>query len=88
MCLTKLLESCYALYAQVKQNVTITPLAKIQHFCISNERTTAFSVSVGRLPKQLGNFPHIPFSGTRNGQIRREVESQLEVLELSYLLTV
>jgi hypothetical protein len=88
MCLTKLLESCYALYAQVAQNVTITTLTKIQHFRIRNERTTEFSVSVGRMPKQLGNFPHIAFSGTRNGKIRREVESQLEALELSYLLTV
>jgi hypothetical protein len=40
------------------------------------------------MPKQLGNFPHIAFSGMRNGKIRREVESQLEALELSYLLTV
>jgi hypothetical protein len=47
-----------------------------------------FSVSVGRLPKQLGNFPHIAFSGTRNGKIHHEVESQLETLELWYLLTV
>jgi hypothetical protein len=34
MCLTKLLESCYALYAQVEQNVTITTLAKTQHFLL------------------------------------------------------
>jgi hypothetical protein len=62
MCLAKLLGSCYALNAQVEQNVTITALAKIQHFCISNERTTGFSVSVRRLPKQLGDFLHIAFS--------------------------
>jgi hypothetical protein len=39
-------------------------------------------MSVDQLPKQLGNFPHIVFSGTRNGKILREVESQLETLEL------
>jgi polysaccharide pyruvyl transferase WcaK-like protein len=76
------------LNAQVEQNVTIIALAKIQHFCISNERTTAFSVSVGRLPKQLSNSRTLPSSGTRNGKIRREVESQLEALELSNLLNV
>jgi hypothetical protein len=63
MCSTKLLESCYALYTQVEQNVTITTLTKIQHFCIRNERTTEFSVSVGHLPKQLGDLPHIAFFG-------------------------
>jgi hypothetical protein len=51
------------LITKVEQNVTITALAKTQHFCISNERTTVFSVSVDRLPKQLGHFPHIAFSG-------------------------
>jgi hypothetical protein len=50
ICLTNLLESCYALNTKVEQNVTITALTKIQHFCIKNERTTEFSVSVGRLP--------------------------------------
>jgi hypothetical protein len=53
---------------QAEQNVTITALVKTQHFCISNRRTTAFSVSVGRLPKQLGNFQHISFLGTQNGK--------------------
>jgi hypothetical protein len=47
-----------------------------------------FPVSVSQLPRQLGNFPHIAFSGTQNGKIRRKVGSQLETLELSYLLTV
>jgi hypothetical protein len=70
------------LITKVEQIVTITALTKTQHFCISNERTTAFSVSVDQLPKQLGNFPHIAFSGTQNGRILREVESQLETLEL------
>jgi hypothetical protein len=70
------------LITKVEQNVTITVLTKTHHFYISNERTTAFSVSVGRLPKQLGNFPHIAFSSTQNGKIHREVESQLETLEL------
>jgi hypothetical protein len=51
------------LNTKVEQNVTITTLTITQHFCMSNERTTAFSVSVGRLPKQLGNFPHIAFFG-------------------------
>jgi hypothetical protein len=62
---------------QVEQNVTITVLAKIQHFCISDERTMAFSVSVGWLPKQLGNFQHIAFFGHAKWKIRPEVESQL-----------
>jgi hypothetical protein len=57
------MESCYALNTKVVQNVTITTLAKIQHFCIRNEGTTEFSVSVGWLPKQLGNFPQFAFSG-------------------------
>jgi hypothetical protein len=32
-------------------------------------------------------FRILPSSGTLNGEIRREVESQLEALELSYFLT-
>jgi hypothetical protein len=70
------------LITKVVQNVTITALTKTQHFCISNERTTTFSVSVGRLPKQLGDLPHIAFSGHAKWKIRRKVESQLETLEL------
>jgi hypothetical protein len=34
-----------------------------QHLCIRKEGTTEFSVSVGWLPKQLGNFPRIAFFG-------------------------
>jgi hypothetical protein len=41
----------------------ITALTKIQHFCIREERTTEFLVSVGQLPGQLGNFPQIVFFG-------------------------
>jgi hypothetical protein len=33
-------------------------------------------------------FRTLPSPGTRNGRIRREVESQLEALELSHFLTV
>jgi hypothetical protein len=33
-------------------------------------------------------FRTLPSPGTRNGKIRRKVESQLVALELSYLLTV
>jgi hypothetical protein len=51
------------LNTKVVQNVTITALTKIQHLCIRKEGTTEFSVSVGWLPKQLGNFPRIAFFG-------------------------
>jgi hypothetical protein len=56
---------------QVVQNVTITALAKIQHFCIRNERTTELLVSVGRLPKQLVISHELPSSGMRNGNSLR-----------------
>jgi hypothetical protein len=56
---------------QVVPNVTITVLAKIQHFCIRNERTTELSVSVGRLPKQLVTSRELPSSGLRNGNSPR-----------------
>jgi hypothetical protein len=64
-----------------ERKVTITALAKTQHLCISNERTTEFSVSVGRLPKQLGDLSHIAFSRHTKQKIHHEVESQLEALE-------
>jgi hypothetical protein len=63
-------QSCAEFYNNhARQNSTF--------FCIRDERTTEFSVSVGQLPKQLGNFAQIAFFGHVKGKIRREVESQL-----------
>jgi hypothetical protein len=46
----------------------------------------AFLVSAGRFPKQLGDLSHITFSGYAKWKNSPQVESQLEALELLYLL--
>jgi hypothetical protein len=76
------------LNTKVVQNVTITALTKIQHFCIRNERTTTFLVSVGRLPKQLGSFPQIAIFGHAKWKFAARLKASFEAHELSYLLTV
>jgi hypothetical protein len=70
------------------QNVAITALAKVQHFCIRDERTTEFSVSVGRLPKQLGNFPQFDFFGHVKWKFAARLKANFEAYEILYLLTV
>jgi hypothetical protein len=70
------------------QNVIITALAKIQHFCIRNERTTEFLVSVGRLPKQLSNFLQIAFFGHAKCKFAARLKANFEAYEIWYLLTV
>jgi hypothetical protein len=70
------------------QNVTITALAKIQHFCIREERTTVFSVSVSRLPGQLDNFLKNCLLRACEMEIHCEVESQFEAFEILHLLTM
>jgi hypothetical protein len=47
-----------------------------------------FSVSVGRLPKQLGNFPQIAFFGHAEWKFAARLKAGFEAHELSYLLTV
>jgi hypothetical protein len=76
------------LNTKVVQNITMTTLAKIQHFCIRNERTTEFSVSVGRLPKQLSNFPQIAFFGHAKRKFAARLNANLEAYEMLHLLTV
>jgi hypothetical protein len=76
------------LNTKVVQNVTITALAKIQHFCIRKERTTKFSVSVGRLPTQLSNFPQIAFFGHAKWKFTARLKANFEAYEMWYLLTV
>jgi hypothetical protein len=73
---------------KVVQNVTITVLAKIQHFCIRDERTTEFSVSVGRLPEQLGNFPQVAFFGNAKWKFAARLKANFEVYEILHLLTM
>jgi hypothetical protein len=82
------LESCYTLITKVVQNVTITALAKIQHFCIRNERTTEFPMSVGRLPKQLSNFPQFAFFGHAKWKFAVRLKANFEAYEMWYLLIV
>jgi hypothetical protein len=86
--LPNLLDSCYALETKVVQNVTITVLAKIPHFCIRNEGTTAFSMSVGWLPKQLSDFPQIAFFGHAKWKFTVRLKANFEAYEMFYLLTV
>jgi hypothetical protein len=70
------------------QNVTITALAKIQHFCIREERTMEFSVSVGRLPGQLGNFPQIAFFRRAKWKFAARWKANFEAYEILHLLTI
>jgi hypothetical protein len=50
----------------------------MQHFCLRNERTTEFSVSVGLLPKQLGNFPHLAFFGHAKWKLAARLKANFE----------
>jgi hypothetical protein len=47
-----------------------------------------FSVSIDRLPNQLGDISRVTFADTRNGGICLEIESRLESPELSHFLSV
>jgi hypothetical protein len=45
-------------------------------------------MSVGRLPKQLGNFPQIAFFGHAKWKFTARLKANFEVYEILYLLTV
>jgi hypothetical protein len=75
------------LNTKVVWNVTITALAKIQHFCIKVERTTEFLVSVGRLPGQLGNFPQFALFGHAKWKYAAVLKANFEECEMPHLLT-
>jgi hypothetical protein len=47
-----------------------------------------FSVSVGRLPKQLGNFPQFAFFGHAKWKFTTRSKANFEAYETLYLLTV
>jgi hypothetical protein len=66
----------------------MTALAKIQHFCIRNERTTKRSVSVGQLPKQLVTSCEIAFFGHVKWKFAARLKANFEAYEMLYLLTV
>jgi hypothetical protein len=76
------------LNTKVVRNVTIAALAEIQHFCIRDERTTEFSVSVGRLPGQLGDSPQIAFLGHAKLKFAARVKDNFEAYEILHLLTI
>jgi hypothetical protein len=63
------------------QNVTLTALTKIHHFCIREERTIEFSVSVGLLPGQLGNFPQIAFFGRAKWKFVARLKANFEAYD-------
>jgi hypothetical protein len=70
------------------QNITMTVLAKIQQFCIRNERTMEISVSVGRLPKQLCHFPRIAFFRHAKWKFAARLKANFKEYEMLYLLTM
>jgi hypothetical protein len=45
-------------------------------------------VAVGRLPEQLGNFPHIAFFGHAKWKFATRLKAIFEAYEILYLLTV
>jgi hypothetical protein len=68
------------------QDVAMTALAKIQHFCIREKRNTEFLVSVGRLPGQLANFLQIAFFGRAKWKFSAVLKANFEAYEISHLL--
>jgi hypothetical protein len=47
-----------------------------------------FSVSVGRLPEQLGNFPQIGFFGHAKWKFAARLKANFEAYEILHLLTM
>jgi hypothetical protein len=72
---------------KVVREVAMTALARIQHFCISVERTTEFSVSVSLLPGQLGSFPQIAFFRRAEWKFSAKSNANFEAYEILHLLT-